>query len=63
MELMFGRLTQLVGPPDGHLTVGGLSAGCIDLVEAGGPVPPKMVLAPAGRYCMDGRGSLLPAAR
>jgi hypothetical protein len=59
MELMFGRMTLLDRVPTGFLTVSDLSSSrCIDIVEAGGPVPPKMVIAPPGHYCLDDRGSL-----
>ena len=58
MEMMFGRMTHLAYVPTGFLVGGAPSARCIDLVEAGGPLPRKMAVAPPGRYCLDGRGSL-----
>ena len=57
-EMMFGRMTHVDRVPTGFLVGGAPSSRCIDLVEAGGPLPRKMTVAAPGRYCLDGRGSL-----
>jgi hypothetical protein len=63
LETMYGRLTRLESPAEsGFLIAGSVTDRCIDLIAVD-KVPPKMIVAPPGRYCLGPGGKLDRAGR
>ena len=59
LETMYGRLTRIESPAEsGFLIAGSVTDRCIDLISVD-KVPPKMIIAPPGRYCLGAGGRMV----